>query len=126
MLATRLTGLTRLADPRYTAEPKLDGQRAQIHVRGGRAVGCYSRPGRDLLRHPGFVWLRDLTWPVDAAVFDGEACAGDGHEGIQAVFTDATGSAGTGRFASSMCWSYIGGRSWVSPGAIARSAWRTC
>jgi ATP-dependent DNA ligase len=31
-------------------------------------------------------WLRDLRWPVDPAVLDGEAVAGDGHEGIQSVF----------------------------------------
>jgi ATP-dependent DNA ligase len=33
-------------------------------------------------------WLRDLQWPVETAVLDGEACAGDGHEGIQAVFEE--------------------------------------
>jgi ATP-dependent DNA ligase len=33
-------------------------------------------------------WLRALSWPVDAAVLDGEACAGDGHEGIHAVFEE--------------------------------------
>jgi ATP-dependent DNA ligase len=35
------------------AEPKLDGQRAQVHIREGRTVACYWRPGRDLLHHPG-------------------------------------------------------------------------
>jgi hypothetical protein len=45
MLATRLEDPRRLADPPYVAEPKLDGQRAQVHVRGGRTVACYSRPG---------------------------------------------------------------------------------
>jgi len=38
MLATRLEDERRLADPRYGAEPKLDGQRAQIHVRDDRSV----------------------------------------------------------------------------------------
>ena len=33
-------------------------------------------------------WLKEIAWPFDSAVFDGEACAGDGHEGIQAVFTE--------------------------------------
>jgi ATP-dependent DNA ligase len=88
MLATRLTDLTRLTDPAYVAEPKLDGQRAQVHVVRGCTVACYSRPGRELLTHPGFAWLKGIAWPVDAAVFDGEACAGDGHEGVQAVFTE--------------------------------------
>src|SRR5262245_65438484 len=86
MLCSRLENPARLADRRYIAEPKLDGQRAQVHIHGGRTVACYSRPGRDLLRHPGMAWLRTLSWPVDAAALDGEACAGDGHEGIQAVF----------------------------------------
>jgi ATP-dependent DNA ligase len=31
-------------------------------------------------------WLRELAWPVDSAILDGEAVAGDGNEGIQAVF----------------------------------------
>ncbi len=31
-------------------------------------------------------WLRDLRWPVDQAVLDGEAVAGDGNEGVQDVF----------------------------------------
>jgi ATP-dependent DNA ligase len=35
-------------------------------------------------------WLRELAWPVGSAVLDGEACAGDGHEGIQAVFAERT------------------------------------
>jgi bifunctional non-homologous end joining protein LigD len=86
MLASRLEDPRRLADPRYSAEPKLDGQRAQVHVRGGRTAACYSRPGLDLLRHAGMAWLRDLAWPVESAIFDGEAVAGDGNEGIQAVF----------------------------------------
>ena len=33
-------------------------------------------------------WLRQIEWPFNSAIFDGEACAGDGHEGIQAVFTE--------------------------------------
>ena len=72
MLATRLEDPRRLADPRFVAEPKLDGQRAQVHVRGGRTVACYSRPGLDLLRHAGMAWLSDLSRPVESAIFDGE------------------------------------------------------
>src|SRR5262245_2424627 len=86
MLATRLEDPHRLADPRYSAEPKLDGQRAQVHVRDYRTAYVFSRPGRELLRHAGIVWLRDVRWPVAAAILDGEAVAGDGSEGIQAVF----------------------------------------
>jgi hypothetical protein len=33
-------------------------------------------------------WLRKVERPMDAAVLDGEACAGDGHDGIQAVFEE--------------------------------------
>jgi len=86
MLAARLEDPRRLADPRYIAEPKLDGQRAPVHVRGGRTVACYSRPGLDLLPHAGMAWLRELAWPVESAIFDGEAVARDGNEGIQAIF----------------------------------------
>src|SRR5262245_48340350 len=94
MLCSRLERLERLADRRFIAEPKLDGQRAQEHISKGRTVACYSRPGRDLLRHAGMAWLRDLRWPMDAAVLDGEACAGDGHEGIQAVFEERNRAGG--------------------------------
>jgi ATP-dependent DNA ligase len=86
MLAPRTAGTAHRAPLHF--EPKLDGQRAQVHIRDSGTVACYKRPGRDLLRHPGMAWLRALSWPVDAAVLDGEACAGDGHEGIQAIFEE--------------------------------------
>jgi hypothetical protein len=86
MLATRLEDPRRLADPRYIAEPKLDGQRAQLHVRDHRTVHAYSRPGRELIGLPGLAWLGDIRWPSACAVLDGEVVAGDGSEGIQAVF----------------------------------------
>jgi len=53
MLCSRLDRLERLPERRYIAEPKLDGQRAQVHINKGHTVACYSRPGRDLLRHAG-------------------------------------------------------------------------
>ena len=74
-----------LADRRYIAEPKLDGQRAQLHVRGHRTVHAFSRPGRELIRLPGLAWLREVRWPVATGILDGEAVARDGIEGIQAV-----------------------------------------
>ena len=86
MLATRLEDPRRLADPRSSAEPKLDGQRAQLHIRARRTVHAFSRPGRELVRLPGLAWRRDIRWPIASAVLDGEAVAGDGSEGIQAVF----------------------------------------
>jgi bifunctional non-homologous end joining protein LigD len=94
MLATRLTDPARIASGRYIAEPKLDGQRAQVHVHRGRTAHVYSRPGRELLTHAGMAWLREIPWPVDSAILDGEAVAGDGHEGIQSVF-EARGQAGS-------------------------------
>ena len=42
------------------------------------------RPRADHL--PGLAWLREIRWPVVSAVLDGEVVAGDGSEGIQAVF----------------------------------------
>jgi ATP-dependent DNA ligase len=55
-------------------------------VRDHRTVHGFSRPVRELIRLPGLAWLRELRWPVAAAVLDGQAVAGDGSEGIQAVF----------------------------------------
>jgi bifunctional non-homologous end joining protein LigD len=85
MVASRLTDERLLADPRYIAEPKLDGQRAQVHIEGGRTVACYSRPGRELIALPGLVWLRTLRWPVSRAVLDGELFSGGGSDGIDAI-----------------------------------------
>src|SRR5262249_25299930 len=42
-------GTARTAD--RAPQPKLDGQRARVHVRNGHTVAYWSRPGRDLLRH---------------------------------------------------------------------------
>ena len=67
MLCSRLTDLSRLATGLYVAEPKLDGQRAQVHVLGGRTIHCFSRPGLDLLKHAGMAWLREVAWPVRSA-----------------------------------------------------------
>ncbi len=86
MLATRLEDLRRLADPHYSAEPKLDGHRAQLHVRDHRTAHAFSSPGRELITLPGLAWLREIRWPVASAILDGEAVAGYGSEGIQAVF----------------------------------------
>jgi hypothetical protein len=27
-------------------------------------------------------WLREIAWPFGVAIFDSEACAGDGHESV--------------------------------------------
>jgi len=85
MLATRLEDPRRLADARYIAEPKLDGQRAQLHVRGHRIVHAFSRPGRELIRLPGLAWLRDVRWTIASAVLDGEAVADLDSFGASAV-----------------------------------------
>jgi ATP-dependent DNA ligase len=75
---------------RYSAEPKLDGQRALLHLREHRTVHAFSRRGQELIRLPGLAWLREIGWPVARAVLDGEAVAGDGSEDIQAVFEART------------------------------------
>lgn len=85
MLSEILRDPARLEDPRYVAEPKFDGQRAQVHVAGGRTVAAYSRRGLDLLRHVGLAWLRDVRWTVSQAVLDGEVCGDTGVDGIQSV-----------------------------------------
>jgi ATP-dependent DNA ligase len=85
MLSEILRDAARLEDSRSVAEPKFDGQRAQIHVEGGRTVAAYSRRGLDLLRHAGLAWLRDVRWPARQAVLDGEVCGDTGSDGIQSV-----------------------------------------
>jgi ATP-dependent DNA ligase len=85
MLCTSLRDPNRLNDPNYIAEPKFDGQRAQIHVKAGRTVAAYSRRGLPLPRHPGLAWLCDVRWPVERAVLDGEVCGTTGSDGIQAA-----------------------------------------
>jgi bifunctional non-homologous end joining protein LigD len=100
MLATRLEDPRRLADPRYSAEPKLDGQPAQLHVRAHRTVHAFSRPGRELITLQELAWLREIRWPVTSAVLDGKAVAGDGSEGIQAVFEARTRSGSLMAFAA--------------------------
>src|SRR5256885_2005009 len=87
MLCSRLQDSRFLDDPRYTAEPKFDGQRAQLHVEGGRAVACYSRPGRELLGLPGLRWLTATRWPVRQAVLDGELFSNEGMDGIDGILT---------------------------------------
>src|SRR5262245_15175513 len=100
MLATRLEDPTRLGDPRYVAEPKLDGQRAQVYVRDHRTIHVFSRPGRELLRHTGMTWLQAVRWPVADAILDGEAVVGEGSEGIQAVFEARNRADGAMAFAA--------------------------
>jgi ATP-dependent DNA ligase len=85
MLSEILRDPTRLEDSRYVAEPKCDGQRAQIHVTGGRTVAAFSRRRLDLLRHSGLAWLKDVQWPIAEAVLDGELCGDTGSDGIQSV-----------------------------------------
>ena len=85
MLSEVLRDPARLEDSRYIAEPKFDGQRAQIHVGGGRTVAAFSRRRLDLLRHPGLAWLKDVRWPIAQAVLDGELCGDTGSDGIQSV-----------------------------------------
>jgi ATP-dependent DNA ligase len=85
MLCTSLRDRNRLGDPRYVAEPKFDGQRAQVHIAGGRTIGAYSRRALPLLNHAGLAWLRDVWWPVTQAVLDSEVCGDTGSDGIQSV-----------------------------------------
>jgi bifunctional non-homologous end joining protein LigD len=85
MLCEVLRDPTRLDDPRYAAEPKFDGQRAQVHIADGRTVAAFSRRNLDLLRHTGLAWLREVRWPVAQAVLDGELCGESGSDGIRAV-----------------------------------------
>jgi ATP-dependent DNA ligase len=78
MLAKPIEDPAVIDDPKYVAEPKVDGLRAQLHVEGGRAVACYSRTGRNMLGEKGLRWLRDVAWPIEAMILDAEAFAGSG------------------------------------------------
>lgn len=49
ILCERLTNLSRLTHRVCIAEPKLDDQRAQLHVHEGKAVACYL--GRRIVPH---------------------------------------------------------------------------
>jgi hypothetical protein len=75
MLCSSLRAPARLGDPRYVAEPKFDGHRAQIHIASGRTVAAYSRRALSLLGHPGIAWLRDVPWLVDRVVLEGRYAA---------------------------------------------------
>ena len=44
MLCSTLRDPSRLGDPRYMAEPKFDGQRAQVHVARERTGAVYRTP----------------------------------------------------------------------------------
>jgi hypothetical protein len=59
--------------PDRLLELATDLVRLKVDIIIGSTPGVRSRPGRDLLRHPGIAWLRALSWPVDTAVLDGEA-----------------------------------------------------
>jgi ATP-dependent DNA ligase len=87
MLCSRLRDSSLLDDPCYIAEPKFDGQRAQLHIERDRAVACYSRPGCELLGLPGLRWLSAIRWPVRAAVLDGELFSGIGTDGVDPILT---------------------------------------
>jgi len=67
-----------MTDDRFVAEPKLDGCRLQLHVKGGKTVGCYSRTGRDISDDKGHEWLADVKWPLESGIFDCEVFSGDG------------------------------------------------
>jgi len=53
------------------AEPKFDGQRAQVHVAGGQTVPAYSRPGRSPSRMRASLGS-DVQWPVAQGGLDGD------------------------------------------------------
>jgi len=94
MLCSRLENPARLTERRYIAEPKLDGQRAQVHVLDGGAVAFYSRPGHDLLRHPGVAWLHVVEWPMAQYSTGRRALAMVTRTSTRSS-RNATGSAGT-------------------------------
>ena len=63
--------------------------------------------------------------PFESAIFDGEACAGDGHEGIQAVFTERNRIGGClNDFSLTRVAQYLQSRGHLSPRAARGSRLR--
>jgi hypothetical protein len=62
----------------WAAEPKVDGHRAQIHIRERRTREIYTRAGNNAANERGLLWLSDIAWPVEAAILDCEMYAGNG------------------------------------------------
>jgi hypothetical protein len=91
MLATRVEDPRRLADSRATAPSPSSTASAPYSTSASTAPSTPSAgAARSLSGFPGLAWLREIGWPVARAVLDGEAVAGDGSEGIQAVFEART------------------------------------
>lgn len=72
-----------LADPRYVAEPKIDGQRGLVMIENHRTLAVWARPGpngkqNEISDSNGLRWIRDVKWPIKMGVLDGEICSGSG------------------------------------------------
>lgn len=81
MLAHALDNEQFLDAEGWIAEPKLDGQRIQVHIHHHRTVGLYSRTGRVITSSPGLAWVRELAWKRPEGILDGELCVGTGLNG---------------------------------------------
>src|SRR5262245_58372379 len=82
MLTSRLTDQRLLANPRYIAEPKLDGQRAQLHVAERMVTGVQPRrPEAAPTEGAGLAACRGLTFraqhPGDNPVPDSVSRSGE-------------------------------------------------
>jgi hypothetical protein len=63
---------------------------------------------------------------IPSAIFDGEACAGDGHEGIQSVVAERKRAGGEMVLVLFICFTFVGRASCGSSGAIGGRASRIC
>ena len=75
MLCERLTNVSKLADRGYIAEPKLDGQRAQLMSTRARQSPATADVASTSWSTPVWRGSRHIEWPSESAIFDGEACA---------------------------------------------------
>src|SRR5215510_11376622 len=126
MLCERLTNLSRLTDRTYIAEPKLDGQRAQLYVHERRAVACYSRRGLDLLEHPGWHGSATSSGHSSRPSSMGKLVRGMGMRVSRPSSPRGNVSAGTWLLCSSVCSTWAARASSGNHGAIGGSAWRIC
>ncbi len=76
----------RLSRPRYVDESSSTANgRSYTSARAAPRISTADRASISS-GIPAWPSLREIVWPFRSAILDGEAGAGDGHEGIQAVF----------------------------------------
>jgi ATP-dependent DNA ligase len=87
-----------LDSPDLIAEPKLNGERVQVHVECRRVTYIFSSSGRDITAQAGHDAIRAASWPISKGVLDGETFAGSGELVGDSVSTARAKKIGRVRF----------------------------